>query len=506
MIMNQDEKITYQSGWDKLTTVTACILLILHLTNSVHCTDSHSQSHKDAMIVTNITARLGETVSLKCQKNSIQSCVWEKNSVPLRIEGRYSYSAIHSGNHSTNCSIQIEGVLQDDEGSWKCSAKATDRSNPQVYSYIHLKVESRKKSHDVTNKDIMVNTSLTCNVGDKLLLPCGLKSEGNCVWKKNDIVVKIEDRYTYLSNQSGRNAMNCTIQINNVKREDHGTWQCSFSATSEHEAQDIAKIYLVVNSSTDTGLIMVSKQPKNTCAVLGTTIILECEFSDEVSCSWKRNHEVVQIEDRMKYIGKNKGNNTKNCSIEIVNVTNNDIATWICASAATDKHDPVSAKTIRVTVKTKTENKKPILRKGLYVSSTIAGLLLVVVIILAVKLKKAVIERRKITSDNRVSKKKKTKKWLLTKKNLPESTTSVEIPMKESNNEPVYANTVSVSKSSQFYFSSEDIQHKSKESDIVYAQVTFSRVSNNNGIQPSSYERTEYACITKTNNYNERRK
>ncbi|GAB6029525.1 hypothetical protein CHUAL_005275 [Chamberlinius hualienensis] len=165
---------------------------------------------------------------------------------------------------------------------------------------------------------------LRAKLDDETELQCTFSVPVHCSWKRNGQPIHISDRYSYIEPRESINEkhQNCSIKITNVDHVDFASWSCEYK--SDDGDADAIIDFATATIQQDTEI-----KKDDSAYERGSRPQLNCKFDEDVDCFWQRDNTEVTIGGRYKYVNGN-GKNTKDCSIEISNLSENDIGEWKC--------------------------------------------------------------------------------------------------------------------------------------------------------------------------------
>lgn len=101
--------------------------------------------------------------------------------------------------------------------------------------------------------------------------------------------------------------------------------------------------------------IIFVEHPSNATLKPLDTTVLRCSFKPSLGeCAWKRHGNVLRMSDRIHIIGKNTAlDNVKNCSLQLVNVNQNDSGIYQCVAVTTFNYSDEWSIEAWITVKNK---------------------------------------------------------------------------------------------------------------------------------------------------------
>jgi len=89
------------------------------------------------------------------------------------------------------------------------------------------------------------------------------------------------------------------------------------------------------------------KPNENATVAKGSTVVLQCYFNSNVNCAWVRSGILLIIGQRYNYQEGN-GENTKDCSLLIENLSEIDIGEWRCENLGDDSTSSVRRSLVHV--------------------------------------------------------------------------------------------------------------------------------------------------------------
>ncbi|GAB6022138.1 hypothetical protein CHUAL_006279 [Chamberlinius hualienensis] len=282
------------------------LLVIVVLILFSDCTVIH-KSPQNATVIESVNHKLD------CQFDQKVDCVWLHNETVVENNGkRFKYV----DKNVNDCNITITPVKIHDSGTWRCQTKANDISDDHVKSEnAHLYIQELQITKQPVDKEEITR-------GYSILLVCEFNAPVNCSWEKNKTK---SSSYVYQTS-NGYNTKDCSIHLLNVTKAEHeGNWTCKSVNTPDFKSVSSITTKIQIK---DPKYIRVPKS--NLKVVIGTDVLLECEFDAPVDCYWLQNGtgDIVGGE-RIKYNCGN-GLSTQICSIIIQAFNYNDIGNWTC--------------------------------------------------------------------------------------------------------------------------------------------------------------------------------
>ncbi|GAB6021594.1 hypothetical protein CHUAL_004182 [Chamberlinius hualienensis] len=159
-----------------------------------------------------------------------------------------------------------------------------------------------------TDKFVVDHKVITGKSDGRKTYECKLGIKVDCLWQKDGQTFSLKFyNYAYTSG-NGKNTEDCSI-----------TGPSHENATKFENVQCIGLAQLqTIIPSADSGAK------------------LYCKSKGRVICSWKRNGDIVIINDRYNYIGGHNGRDVNDCSIKINKIQPIDKGKWICYRKADD--------------------------------------------------------------------------------------------------------------------------------------------------------------------------